>query len=183
MENRYLLPGVVLVGIAFGLAMLAAKTNRDLKAKISDLEDEQSQVSALDGQIAGSKAALAVAKSSTKPADHFMELWREYLKPGKDGNAILADANRYAAENTVSVQGRKPGSPEYIWKGKPLHSQSADCTGVSSEYYRLVNWLGSLERAWPLARFESVQLAQAGPSLSMQLHVAYPSFLVDPKTP
>jgi len=153
------------------------------------MRNEQSNVAQLQQDLADKQGlmttkqqVLATVQKIATPGAVFAQRWKAYLVPDRDqnGNAILADMSALGSENVVSVQGRKSGVIDYMWHDKPLKSHYAECKGTSDDYYRLMNWLGGLEKKWPEARFELVSFQKTGASLEMSIRLSYPAFLTDP---
>lgn len=179
MENRYLIPSLVLFLALLAIGAFSLNSHRSLMGDRSNLATQEAELNSVATRVEAQRALLDEMKASATPSNTFMAQWRSALGANRDGNAMLTDLSRFGNDATVSVQGRKSGASEYLWRGKPLRVQFAEGTGVSGEYYRLVNWMGEMERAWPLARFEQIAFEQKGPSLQLLLKLSYPSFLTE----
>jgi len=179
MSSPYSIPSFVLVAIVGGIGLFGLQAHKSLKAHAASLADITAESDDVAQNISIRKQALTVVTESASPVNSFMAEWSAHFAPGKDGNAILSDFSRIGNEQTVSVQGRKSGLNETMWHGVPVGVQVAQGTAVSSEYYRLLNWLGAVERAWPLARVDTFSFEQNGASLSLFVKLSHPSFIVD----
>ena len=62
---------------------------------------------------------------------------------------------------------------------RSVQVQFAESTGVSSEFYRVLNWLGDIEKTWPIARFEQMDFQQKGPSLQLLIRLTVPTFIAE----
>ena len=184
-SNRYLLPSVALVfGVCiFSFAVL--KVHKDLASANEALETFSVKAVGLENTLKIKSTTLQTMKTASSPANTFISAWKSALGTERDDTAMLTDLTRLGTEATISVQGRKSGISDYSWRGKPQRVRFTEATGVSNEYYRLMNWLGEMERAWPLSRFEQISFEQKGQSLQLAIKISYPTFLTDgsPPTP
>ncbi len=182
MEHHYIVPAAFLSAALCIGGLFAYRTARNVAVEQRELDARTAELAAVSTRTVQQKNVLLHMRGSAAPANSFMTHWHAALAPGRDANAMLTDFSRFGNEQAVSVQNRKSGSVEYFWKGKPLHVQSAEGEGVSSEYYRLINWLGEVEHAWPIARFEQATFEQRGTSLRLFVRLSYPTFLTDAAT-
>lgn len=164
----------VLVVVTFG-ALLA---NKKLNAAKLEFRSVEAGLAETRQAISVQEQSLASITAASKPVDVFMNGWASHLNGG-DGNAILNDLSRFGNEQTVSVQGRRSSTGESMWQGGMVPIAYAHGTAVSNEYFRLLNWLGKVEQAWPLSRFEQVSFQQRGGTLSLDVRIAYPTFILD----
>ena len=178
MNGRFFIPSVILFGIFIGIGAITLAAHKALMVQRGELQDSKDELVSVRADVDTSSKALAKMASQKSPAAAFMAQWGPALRPEIDGNTLLEDLSRFGNNSTVSVQSRKSGPTDYYWHGKTSEKiQYAEATGVSSEYYRLINWLGDMEHAWPLARFEQIAFEQKGPSLQLSLKLSYPTFL------
>jgi phosphate-selective porin len=177
MEQRYIIPSVVLFATIVTLGCFAVSTNQKLIAGRNALRHRQEELGKTQAQSRQKQVTLQKKKEATTPANTFMGHWRNAIVSDQASNNMLSDLAKFGTDELVSVQGRKSGKAEYLWRAKPVEVQFAD-VAVSGEYHRLMNWLGATERAWPLARFEQIALHQNGPSLQLFVRLSYPSFLL-----
>jgi hypothetical protein len=179
MKNTYFIPALMLA-ISLGiLGMFVASTNRALGRQTAAFKESENALGALTRTLALRRSSLAALSTAASPANAFVSAWESSLRSVRDDSAILSDFSKFGNEATISVQGRKSGTSEYTWRAKPQRVRFAEATGVSSEFYRLANWLGDMERNWPLARFDLIAFEQKGGSLQLAVRLAYPSFLIE----
>jgi hypothetical protein len=181
-SNRYLLPSVILLCVVCIFAFAVFKSHKSLTLATASLDQNKEKAVAIENSLKIKSLTLDSMKKASSPANTFIAAWNSALGAERDETAMLTDLTRLGTESTISVQNRKSGISDYSWRGKPQRVRFAEATGVSSEYYRLMNWLGEMERAWPLSRFEQIALEQKGQSLQLALKISYPTFLTDGKS-
>jgi len=183
-SNRYFLPSVTLFCVVCLFAFGVLKSHKSLTLAAESLDDNKAKSVTTEKTLKIKTSTLEAMKKASSPANTFIAAWNSALGAERDETAMLTDLTRLGTEATISVQNRKSGISDYTWRGKPQRVRFAEATGVSSEYYRLMNWLGETERAWPLARFEQIILEQKGQGQSLQLalKISYPTFLIDIKS-
>jgi hypothetical protein len=179
MSTSYTIPALVLAFGAGMLALVTSKAQKNLDEKNAILADLTTQISQISSGNAIRKQVLKNMEQAAAPGNAFIETWKTHLVPGKDGNSILADFVSVGTSNIVSIQNRKSGTGEIVWRNLPAPLNYAQGTVVSGDYYRLMNWLGEIEQTWPLAHIDSCALKQTGNSLSLGIKMSYPSFIVE----
>lgn len=179
MQNRYLFPAVMLATFVGILVLFAASAHRALARQGADYADTEAKLEALKRTQSTKKTALDVLQAASSPSNSFMKSWESELVSRRDEGDMLVDFSRFGNDSTVSVQGRRSSRSEYPWRTKQVQVRSAEAMGASSEFYRLMNWLGDMERTWPLARFDNISFEQRGGSLHLSLRMIYPSFLTE----
>lgn len=176
--NPYTIPGMVLAACVLGALGLAASSNKKVAAAADAAAMAEQAKENLSFVIEAQRTSKAAAETNARPVDLFMNQWARYLTVGADTNAILGDISRIANEQTVSVQGRRSTTNDVMWKGEMVPVNYAEGTAVSSEFFRLTNWLGLVEKQWPLVRFERIEYEQTGGTLKLSVKTAYPLFIM-----
>ena len=179
MNTRYIIPfGVLAVSLTL-LVLWAMDVGGSLRQERDELANSADALHQARTASTALTTLLVKAKMDASPANTFMNHWRDILSGSHDSNGILTDMAKFATNETVAVQGRKSGSVEYLWEGKPVQVQFAESTGVSSEFYRVLNWLGDIEKTWPIARVEQMDFQQTGPSLQLLIRLTVPTFIAE----
>ena len=180
MQNRYSFPFLMLVLFVGILGLFAASAHRALTRQGIAYAESEESLETLNRTVATKRTSLASLTAAASPANSFMASWKSALVTNRDESAMLGDFSKFGNESTISVQSRKSGTSEYTWRSKPQRVRFAEALGVSSEFYRLMNWFGDMERSWPLARFDYIAFEQKGGSLQLAVRISYPSFLIEP---
>ena len=180
MSSPYTIPSFSLIAIVGIVGLFAVHAKRSLNAEKNSLAEITNEATQVNQAISIRKQVLQNMTEASVPVNTFMNAWSAMLAPGRDANSIMSEFGSLGIAHTIAIQGRKPTPNDTtVWQGRQIPMQGAQCTAVSGEFYRLMNWLGAVERAWPLARFETVSIDQNGASLSRTVKVAYPSFIVE----
>jgi hypothetical protein len=180
MDHRYTPAAAILLTTLVALSMVAMKTANSLNADKVALQARTIELNSVKANVVTRQVSLQKTRLASAMVNQFMAQWKTAMAPGIDGNALLTDLSRFGTEHTISVQSRKSGASDFPWRGQSMKTQFAEGVGVSGEYYRLINWMGDMEHAWPLARFDRIAFEQKGSSLQLSLRLTYPTFLTEP---
>jgi hypothetical protein len=178
--RSFFLPSLILIVLALlgGVIALSsfrnvARLQRDVVGLKQDVDDNKTQNAVIESK-------LNQLRTESQPAGDFLNEWQRTFLDGDDAKRIiLPSLDSLAVTNIVSSSQKQTHTePGYAFRNKIIPVESVEIT-VSGEYYRLLNWLGAAEQAFPLARVESVSFTNQD-GLKLSSTFSFPIYFKQP---
>jgi hypothetical protein len=154
----------------FGIAKsfeVAGRSARELAAQRSAVESARQQLIAVQQRA-------ETAKKKSAPVDEFLAAWTPEISNESSIEQIFGRLDTLAVDNLLSPSGKNFNqNTNYFFDGRHLTIQSVNIT-VSGDYYRTLNWLGTVENAFPLARVEQISYTTNANSLALAVQFVFP---------
>jgi len=172
--KHYRIPTIVLLAATCLLLLFLLKSFGRASRAAAQLTAERAAVAAARAELAGTQQAARTAKAKSAAADQFLDAWKPELEADANIEQIFGQLDTLAVNNLLSPSGKNFAiKPNYFFNGRQLSVQNVNIS-VAGDFYRTLNWLGAVERAFPLARVEQISYTNTGSSLAMAVQFVFP---------
>jgi hypothetical protein len=172
--KSYSVPSFVLIAASLLLLLLALNCVERSGRVTAGLAQARRSIEDARRDLASAQALAAKAKVSGAPVEAYLSGWNAELDAEGNIEQVFGRLDTLAVNNLLSPSGKNfAARPNYLFLSRHMPVQNVNIT-VAGEYYRMLNWLGAVEYAFPLARVEQASFIANGNSLSLALELVFP---------
>ena len=172
--KRHTLPATILLVASVVLFVAILQSFRRVRRAEDALASARSEAALSRERLESSQRAAVAAKKGAAPADAFLASWKPEFDMEANIENVFGQLDTQAVNNLLSPSGKNFRLTEsYFFNGHHMPVQTVNIT-VAGDYRRALNWLGSVESTFPLARVEQVSFATNGNSLTLAVEFVFP---------
>jgi hypothetical protein len=173
--KHYTLPIFLMLAASALMLFGIAKSFEGASRSSRELAAQRSAVDSARQELISIQHRAEAAKKKSAPVDDFLAAWTPEISNESNIEQIFGRLDTLAVDNLLSPSGKNfSQSTNYFFDGRHLTVQSVNIT-VAGDYYRTLNWLGTVENAFPLARVEQISYTTNANSLALAVQFVFPS--------
>lgn len=172
--KHYTLPAFVLLLATLLFAFAILQSFERAARAASELAAQNHSLDLAREQLASMQKAVTTTKEKGAPAAHFLDKWTAELNNESNIEHIFGQLDNLAVTNLLSPSGKNFAlNNNYFFNARHLSIQNVNIT-VAGDYYRTLNWLGTVESTFPMARVEQISYTTTSNTLSLAVRFVFP---------
>jgi hypothetical protein len=172
--KHYTVPAFVLMFVSALCLFLTLQSFGRARRAAADLAAAHSAAAVAHRELTLSQKAAAAAQANSAQADAFLKSWTTELDADSNIEHVFGVLDTAAVNDLLSPSGKNfTFNKNYFFNGHHLSVQNVNIT-VAGDFSRTLNWLGSVENTFPLARVEQISYTGNGNSLSLAVQFVFP---------
>jgi len=173
--KSFFMPAMALCGAGVTLLIVAAFSFQSASISQRQLLEAKRNAQDADTMFQQSVAKAAQAKQQGSATDVFLEIWRKEFRASANVEQVFGRLDTLAVNNLLSPSGKSfTVNSGYFFKDAQVRVKNINVT-VTGDYFRIINWLGAAEYAFPLSRVEQVSFTTNASSLALSVQFVFPN--------
>ena len=173
--KSFFMPAMTLCGAAITLIIVALFSFQTASIAQRQLLESKRNAADADIMFQQSVAKAAQARKQGSATDVFLETWRKEFHASDNVEQVFGRLDTLAVNNLLSPSGKSfTINSGYFFKDAQVRVKNVNVT-VTGDYFRILNWLGASEYAFPLARVEQVSFTTNASSLALSVQFVFPN--------
>lgn len=173
--KSYFMPAMVLCGAAVALIITGLFSFQSASLAQRQLIDSNNNSRDAEMLLQQSVQKAAQAKQRSSATDAFLDTWRKEFHSSDNVEQVFGRLDTLAVNNLLSPSGKSfTINSGYFFKDAQVRVKNVNVT-VTGDYFRILNWLGAAEYAFPLARVEQVSFTTNASSLALSVQFVFPN--------
>jgi hypothetical protein len=172
--KHYTLPIFLMLAASALMLFGIAKSFEGASGSARQLAAQRAAVETARQDLIAIQHRAETAKKKGAAVDDFLAAWTPEISNESSIEQIFGRLDTLAVDNLLSPSGKNFNqNTNYFFDGRHLTVQSVNIT-VAGDFYRTLNWLGTVENGFPLARVEQISYTTNGNSLALAVQFVFP---------
>jgi hypothetical protein len=173
--KSFFMPAMILCGAGVTLLIVALFSFQSTSIAQQQLLESKRNAQDADVMFLQSVAKSTEARKRGTATDVFLETWRKEFRASDNVEQVFGRLDTLAVNNLLSPSGKSfTVNSGYFFKDAQVRVKNVNVT-VTGDYFRILNWLGAAEYAFPLSRVEQVSFTTNASSLALSVQFVFPN--------
>lgn len=134
----------------------------------------ESSLAAMNSNFEVLRSEVARMQSDFAPVEQFVREWKFQADRQAEIGRVRARIEELGAANQIVLLDKRFSQQELVIREFSLSSHRFSMV-ARGEYWRVVNWLGQVEKEYPLAKVEYAHMSSLGSGVELSLEMRFPN--------